>query len=491
VPTDATSSREARPGSARVVARVFWIVTALFVLFILAASLLPYGSELTLVPPERRSFLALPDEAFHAHDLRDIATNVLLYLPLGLFLGVAMSGRRLRFLSPALLAGPALSLVVEIGQGFIGRTSDLIDVATNSTGHVIGLALAVIAINRLGLRPAHLIGMHDPANGADDDATARARTVAAVRFIYLCVYVVVALLPFNISVSLSSIYAQLVPDDTGTQLIIVDPLHHFRHWPSGSWGLLFAFLGLVPVGLLTALSDGLRRRFNIVGPVLVCVVAAIAVETIKLFNLSRSTDVSTVILAVLAGLAGVAGARLWLGLQHPAPTVTNVRARNGLACIVYALFLALVSWYPYSFETDIWTIVAKIRHEANWLPFRAHFSVRSLASAIDLVKETGLFVPFGLLGALFLRSARGGKERSDVARRSGATNDTARVGISRRAVYALVCGGCLAYAGLLELTQAMCIGRFVDATDPILAACGGVAGVALTRLLSTGRSTPE
>jgi VanZ family protein len=459
----------------RTVARVFWIVTALFVLFILAASLLPYGVELTFVAPGERSFLRLPTPAsFRAHGLRDIATNVLLYLPLGLFLGLAMSTRRLRFFSPGLLVGPLLSLVVEIAQGFIGRMSDLVDVVTNSTGHLIGLALAAIAINRFGLRPGHLIGLH-LGDGARDDRSARAQTVAAVRLLYICVYVVVALLPFNISVSLSRIYAQLLPEAGGQPLIIVDPLHHLRQWPSGSWSLLFDFLGLVPVGLLTALVDFYRRRFNVFGPVLVCLVTAVAGETLKLFNLSRTTDVSTVIVAFLAGAAGVAAARLWFGLQRQADAVTgsgppgaDPRARRlrmvGLACVVYALFLALLSWYPYEFETNLRTVFSKIRHEANWLPFRAHFSVRSLGSAIDIVKETGLFVPFGLLGTLFVTSAR--------------------AGTARRTIYLLVCALCFAYAGFLELTQAMCVGRFIDTTDLLLAATGGAVGVALSRLLS-------
>ena len=191
--------------SDQLVRRVFFGLTLVFVLFIVYASWTP-GSD--GVGGERGYFQRLdqPSEVFRVHDLRDIATNVLLYIPLGFFLALAISRRKPRFISLWLFGGLVVSLTMEVGQMFIGRTPDVVDLTTNSIGYAIGYWVVVAGVRFYGLDPSVVLGI-----ARVDEQDARAQSIAAFRFIYICIYTLIALLPFDVSVSFERIYAQLLP----------------------------------------------------------------------------------------------------------------------------------------------------------------------------------------------------------------------------------------------------------------------------------------
>lgn len=457
----------------RLASRVFAVLSLLAVLFILGVSFIPDSGRLEVLAPEQRTFFRVPNfsRLFVEHDLRDITTNVLLYVPLGVFVALSASGRRVRWVSFGLLAGPVLSVLVEATQGLTNRISDVVDVITNSTGHVCGYLLVAIAVNVFGLRPGLLIGIAPRAVGSAS-LEVRASTLSAVRFLYLGVYFVVALLPFHISVSIGLIYDQLVEGADGQVRIVLDPLHHLATWPEGSLELLLVFLGLIPIAVLTTLIDSFRGRATLVRPVLHAVLAAVVAEGLKLFNLSRTSDVIAPILAVAAGVVGVIAGRLWVGIQRtdaggPAASAADRGRRRStvlLVAIGYGFLLSLLAWYPYQFESHAAAVAHKLKHESNLYPFRMHIGRRDLGSALDIVEEVGLFVPLGLLCALYLRS---GERRLPAWMAFG--------------IAAVVCGTA---GGLLELSQAVCIGRYVDVTDALLAAAGGVVGVGLMTLVS-------
>ena len=84
--------------------------------------------------------------------LRDVALNLLLYMPLGLTAFLALARRHSRALAAALgiLLGAALSTGVEIAQVYVpGRVSSLLDVTTNSLGTVAGVLAAVAFRSRI------------------------------------------------------------------------------------------------------------------------------------------------------------------------------------------------------------------------------------------------------------------------------------------------------------------------------------------------------
>lgn len=94
--------------------------------------------------------------------LRDVAVNVLLYVPLGLAAFLAVAHRHSRALAAtfALLLGAALSTGIEIVQIYVpGRVSSLLDIVTNVAGTLAGISAGLVLqtrIEALLLRPRRL-----------------------------------------------------------------------------------------------------------------------------------------------------------------------------------------------------------------------------------------------------------------------------------------------------------------------------------------------
>lgn len=446
--------------SERLVAWVFGGLTVLFILFIIYASWTPADGG----AGEGGLFdkLKNPREMFRGHNLRDIATNVLLYMPLGVFLALARSARGGRFVSPWLLGGFAVSLTMELGQSFIGRTPDMVDLITNTSGYVLGYWIIVAAIRFYGLNPLVFMGFHP---GETQDR--KTQSIAAFRFIGVCVYVLIALLPFDVSVKLSDLYAQLQPDETGVPKIILDPLYSVSHWKESGLKLTFELWALLPIAGLTAFLAGIRGRLNVFSPIFACVAVALFCEAAQICILSRRTDVAMLGVAVLSGVLGWALVRTWLKIQgtqiHSDGTSSEVRWQPlALATLGYALVIGLFAWSPFQFETELGTVFEKIRHESNLMPFKQHFSTRSLGSAVDIVKEAGLFLPLGLLFAKLLTTVRPQLGRLQTVLITG-----------------VFCG---AIACFTELSQALVVGRYIDVTDVFLGAFGGLCGAVVLQL---------
>jgi glycopeptide antibiotics resistance protein len=447
--------------SDRLVKWVFVGLTILFVAFIMYASWTPSARGYDL---HRRYFKGFehPEDLFRIHNLRDVTTNVLLYIPLGVFLALSIAGGKPRFLGRWILVGTAVSVTMEVGQSFIGRTPDLVDIMTNSVGYVLGYWVVVAAVRFYGLNPVTFLGF-DP----DEIQDTKTQTIAALRFIYICIYVLIALLPFDVSVRLSEIYAQLFPNHLGNPRIILNPVHTVSNWQDNGLKLTLELLGLLPIGALTAFLNGIRGRLSPFTAVFTCVWVAFACELAQVFVLSRTTDIVTIPLAVVAGLAGWGLVRVWFNLQHLDAPATRVEGRSNwrplvLALVGYALVIALFAWSPFKFEMEPATVAQKLMHDSNLVPFKEHFAVRSLASAVDIVKEAGLFVPFGLLLSLLLLEIRPYMPRLRAVLLAGVIS--------------------AAFATVTELSQAVCVGRYLDVTDILLGGCGGLCGAVLLQL---------
>lgn len=443
----------------RLVAWVFGGLTFLFILFIVYASWTPADGT-----AEGGLFdkLSNPREMFRGHNLRDIATNVLLYMPLGVFLALARSARGGRFVSPWLLGGFLVSLTMELGQTFIGRTPDMVDLITNTSGYVLGYWIIVAAIRFYGLNPMVFMGFHP---GETQDR--KTQSIAAFRFIAVCVYVLIALLPFDVSVKLSDLYAQLQPDETGVPKLILDPLYSVSHWKQSGLKLTFELWALLPVAGLTAFLAGIRGRLSVFSPVFACVAVAFCCETAQICILSRRTDIAMLAVAALSGVLGWALIRTWFKIQgtHVTSDEASYQARwqqLALATLGYAFVIGLFAWSPYDFETDLSVLFEKIRHESNLMPFKEHFSTRSLGSAVDIVKEAGLFLPLGLLFAKLL--------------------ETVRPSLTRLQTLLVTGTACGAFACFTELSQAIVVGRYIDITDVFLGAFGGLCGAVVLQL---------
>ena len=156
----------AGPAVATGVARV-WVVTGAIAVGII--TLTPVGGPdvatgVNLVP--LRSLIGLSTTSVDASvAIRNIAGNVVLFVPIGIALGVAFRGRP-RPLVAATLTGLLISLAIEISQYVfaVGRVVDIDDVVLNVAGTWLGAAgvLTLLAALRASDRSRVRVGAADP-----------------------------------------------------------------------------------------------------------------------------------------------------------------------------------------------------------------------------------------------------------------------------------------------------------------------------------------
>lgn len=451
----------------RLAERIFLALTVLFIGFIVFTScLITTTHKYKLKSNVFVQLFTGPslDYVYAYHDLGDLSTNVLFYIPLGLFLSLTVSFRRPKFLTPWLLTGFLLSTAMEISQYFIGRYADPVDLATNTLGFLVGFELGVLAIRYFGLRPSAVLGINP-----DNQTSTKINTIASIRFLYIAVYLFSSLLPFDITVDVKHIFNKLHPDQYGQIRLILDPFFHLSHWKHDADVVIGLFLGLLPVGILTAMRDGFRKNLNPVSTVLVCLALAGVCEFGQIFVYSRTSDVSMLILAVLAGITGWLVGRLWFMLQdfEGYSSFENDNHRNNFLIsitLMYVLFLFFAALSPYRFEFSLKAIEQKILYQTNFIPFKNQLGMRNIEMSFWLLRDVGAFIPLGLLLTFYSR--------------------VVRPLLSRGIVISLVALICTLFAAFLELSKATGVGRYSDVTVVMLACFGCVIGSVFFQFLS-------
>lgn len=408
-------------------------------------------------------------ERLSFHNLRDISTNVLLYMPLGFLLAMYRAAlKRLKLISPLLLVGFLVSLFVEVTQAFIGRTSDVIDIVSNSSGYLLGYLVAWMAVYRFHLEPDIILGI----NKASETRTEQ--TLSAFRFIYVAVATITSLLPFNITVSLSDIFGKTVGVEGHMPRLIIDPFYHFH---GGHFDIQYISLNalvFVPLAFLSSIIFIQRKQNNLFGPTLHCLLFSLCIEFAQLFILSGRTDILIPILALIVGL-GVSWTIFRLTSVNNTKTLTiaatssDTQSKSAIvtALIFYALFLMIFMLSPYEFELSLSAIKHKV-FESNFIPLRAHFSGRSISAAIDLIREPLFYAPLGVLLFLLIKD--------HYSKWKG------------MAIAIVVTG---ATSGMIEIIQLSIVGRFVDITDPMLAVAGAIAGLQLAHLFQHNQTAKD
>ena len=434
---------------------VYFGLAGLFLLFIAYVSWSPAPAD-DFLPQHGffRNLERLPS-LLHPHHFRDFATNIVLYVPLGVLLALAIAAGKRRFVSRWLLIGFIASVVMEAGQSVFGRYPDALDIITNSLGYLIGYSAVAVAVRFYGLDPMSLIGF-DAVDGG-----AATQTIAAARFACICVYVLVAMLPFDVTVIYYKIYAQLFPDSSGLEQIVLNPLYHASHWPQSTVGLVVEVLLLLPIAVLSALLNFVKGRFDVLTAVFPCVMVALFCDAAQVFILSRTTDIAMFPVAIAAGLSGWAVVKAWYGLRGVRTRAANPMERSVrwrwkvIALIASALLILLLSLWPFHFEFDHRAVAEKIFHERNVVPFRY------TTGAWHLVSTAVAFVPLGfLLSSLLLESPRPVAAKKLIL------------------LSGLICA-CVSL--LTEHLQSICVGRYFDVTGVLLALVGGVLGSLLLR----------
>lgn len=385
---------------------------------------------------------------FSFHNLRDVATNVLLYIPLGfVFVFYRASHTSIKILSPYLLFGFVVSLFVEVLQSFVGRFSDISDILSNATGYFLGYVTAYAAIRIYHLDPGLLIGIPKESTSTPQ------KTVSGLRFVYITISYITCLLPLNITVSLSEIHQKLIPLDGEAPRIILDPLYHLNSSGLELQHLVLNTLLYLPLAFLSSHLLVKQKHGNILTPAFHCLLFGFAIELSNIFIISGRSDI---ILPFLGFSIGATVSLTITKLYHVTRESNTRKADQAylllFTSLLYALFLLSLALTPFDFELTINSIKAKALHQSNFVPFKYHFSARSISSAIDIVKEVIQFMPFGALLTMLQLRLRG---KSSI-------------------MLSAAIGFCLAL--FIEALQLMVIGRYVDLTDSFLGAIGCIAG---------------
>jgi len=414
------------------------------------------------VSPARLA-LAGADELFFRFDefrlrwwnLRDISNNLLLYMPLGFLVAMLLTslGGRLASHGVHRWWGFVLSVGVEVAQAFIGRFSDATDVLSNGSGYLLGFAIARYSVTGIGLHPASLFGQA-PGNRLD--------TLAGLRFIYVALVIVIALLPLDFVASVFQISAKLVAVDGEAPRFLIDPLFHFRSGVDFRTLMQLA-LPFLPLAFLSGFIQLRRPGASPLLPAVHCLLTGGVVETIDLITRSGRSDVAVPLLGFAIGFS-VAWSLGWASRRCVAPGQVGGRYLPLGTLILYGAFLLAVTLAPYQFDLSVEVLRSKLFENANLWPFRWHIAARSVNAAVDIAREFLLYVPSGTLLVLCLK------------RRAPAVD---------RPVLLLIAAAAVGmFAASVELLQLAVVGRYVDITDVLLAVGGGLAGVLIAPLFS-------
>jgi glycopeptide antibiotics resistance protein len=410
----------------------------------------------------RRSVTLSPRVIRDIHSLRDLATNFLLYVPLGVLLPWAI-GPRPRWLVAGALAGPALSVGMELTQVYTNRAPSLWDVAMNGSGHVFAFAIVATVMTRRRLSAALFFG--------HKGGTPRQTLAAGLRLIYVPLLWFLSLLPLNITVKGALVWAKMRGELPDAGYVWLDPLNP---WPVARMtGLLTGALLLVPFGFLSALATPQRGHRNYPLAALGAALVATAIELGQLFVIARSLDVLQIGAGAAGALAGVWLARMWDHAdEHEPPGARAFGWGDGLliAMAFYVLALMVEAWRPFRLVPTSHEALSRLVH-AHWIPLKAYVQQsRSLAIFRDAGREAALYVPLGMMLQAYLR-------RTELPAWL-----PPRFWLAVSAVGAI--GTCL------EFGQAMFPDRVVDVTDVMSHVIGGVAGYLVLSALGRERRAP-
>jgi glycopeptide antibiotics resistance protein len=428
----------------------------------------------------RASFHSVP--SLHEwHEQRDVVTNVLFYMPLGLLVPWWPSGRkRLRRRLERcllLLAGPLLSLAMESAQVLTrNRDPSAWDWAANSAGYLIGYGVAWGVIATFHLNAMAFLGER---GGATRDAW-----VGALRLFYLLFFMLCNLLPMDLRVGLGEIWAKLHATGDAPALRL-SPLASWAGGRAGALALMLAML--VPFGFFSALAKprrGLGRacaRLALAGAAW----AALA-EACRVFVASRSSDALGVAAGAMGGALGALLGHAWDRSVRAARVGDgsgeidgNVGPDGGgahdvdgggdgllLITLGWAAFLWGQRWWPFHFQPTLGDAWSKLRHQANWLPLRDYAYERAVVYFALAAGAILWWLPLGMLVGTWL---------ARVLRARGWRHPLAQLALT----LALIGG----LGTFVEIGQCLTVDRVVDVTNILGHLVGALAGWLLARLL--------
>ncbi len=443
------------------------VLTALALLFILQAGLIPF--DFASQPPPGASRVFFDARVFDLA-LPDIISNIFLYLPLGVLLHWslcrAVASRTLAILVTIGLAA-ALSAGIEYLQAYSSwRVSSLLDLVSNILGAGLGASISWVA---------RLVGPQVIGSALHEF---HVRPQAAILKTYCVVLVIFAAIPFSFSFDVARLKksvksanfvpfaATAIPDELTGDLRQKDGYWHYAYskwFRAKRWSRWAAECAsfVVLVWLMHPLLRGyygFRRRAVTILVWWLCGVLAIGLSVLQLPIVTRACDVTDVLFRLLGVWLGLATRSIYLG-ESASLTADLLSARwrrlARIGCAATVVYIVYTGVIPLLFGRQAGGPIASLSSSA-FLPFFAYSSARFDLMMNDLMEK---FVSYAVLAALL------------------ATCWSRVIGASGKARMMPIMGVCVALSAALEIVQMFIPVRVISLTDPILAACACVVGV--------------
>ena len=350
-------------------ARLFWVCLAL----VAYGSLVPFELRPLALAEAVERFRHIPLLALGPQARADLLANFVLYVPLGALAAAAWGGTRLRLL--ALWLGLALAAVaVEFVQlWFAPRTVSLNDLLAETAGAAAGLAAWRLWGGRLdGALRALRQGERPALNAAGA--------------LYLAAYVLLALFPYDLALSLQELRRHLASGQTGWVAAAACG-------PRATCGMRLALeaAAAVPLGLWWAL-----RGASPLGAAGRGLALGLALELGQLLLISGTTQGASVAARGLGALAGAWALRpltrstFWGTLRYPRRPWLGT-----LALIAYLALAAWASWWDHG-PRLAWTVGLDRLPELRWLPFYYHYYTSEPKALASALLQLGQYLPVGL-----------------------------------------------------------------------------------------------
>jgi len=443
-----TSSREARQ-------RIVWILCGVALLAIAA-----YGSLVPLHYTPRSFNDAWPAflrSGTRAADISSVdwGVNVMLLVPASFcFLAAAVRpnstiAARIFWSLVVAISCLAFSVFIELAQSwFPPRVPTMVDVIAQLCGAVLGIVVWWICGPTL----------HRAIEAAHVDDTPQNR-LGLVLLAYVVGVLFFSLAPLDLTLH----PVDLVNKYRNERILFIP----FSYPAASAWQVAYDVVAdvaiFVPVGVFA--TTFLARRNNTDRSLahslaLGCAIVA-AIEAMQLLVLSRFTDVTDLLTGSVGVAIGVFGYRYFRGTSSV--HVRDANLRNwwmALALGLYAVFLLAVFWYP--FDYDVMDTAAARQRVSHFfgIPFSRAIEGNYLAAQDGILRKFLLFVPVGVIVALFFAHVR---------------RDIRIIGLLAASV--LTAGLAMA----LELGQAFLPGRFVSFDDVLICLTGAFVGYWATK----------
>ena len=320
-----------------------------------------------------------------AHDtgswsLTDLVSNVLLFLPIGLFAAAATGQRGARSqtrsagLTPLLVAAVALSVTIEFAQAFVSwRTPSIVDVAAEVAGAALGITMWRLMSAELDRALSAAVGL-----------VGRSTWFEQLLLACCAAFAVAWLLPADFT---------LRPAEIGDKYQHKRLLLPWMPSPDAATGgeLVAIAVAAVPIGLAAAVCGcGAGRRRSVASAACIAAAGLVGLELMQMPIFSRTTDANE-LLAALGGSTVGAGA----AVLTERPIVSGVDWRVvqlTAAVLLWVSVVLMLEWWPFQLALD----ASRLQVETilwSRQPFRMPAAPADVVPGVVLAALAGVFAP--------------------------------------------------------------------------------------------------